>query len=284
MGSPAPVPAPAAARAAPRFNVNAVVAQVIAALKQRQSQTRPPPANMPRDLLAALEILGQEPGLRRPLGAAGNAVFGAWAQAAAAAAAERVTILRGNGQVALVGTTVRVAPAIAITDGFGRPSQGVPIAFRVTAGGGSVVRGSPNTGQDGVASLIAWTLGTTPGLNRLQVNVRRVPTADLVAFAIPTRRCEILRGDGRQGAAGTALPIEPAVRVVDALTGQPLDGLNVAFAVSAGGGNIANAAPVTDQDGIATPGVWTLGPAQGTNTLVATVEGADAAAFTAQAT
>lgn len=263
-------------------NVNTIVAQVIAALQQSQSQTRPPPLGMRPDQLATVEILGQDPGLQRPLGAAGNAVFGAWAQAAAAAA-ERVTILRGNGQVALVGTTVPVAPAIAITDGFGRPSQGVPVLFAVKAGGGSVVAGSPNTGQDGVASLISWTLGPTPGLNQLLVSVKNVPTTDFVAFATPTRRCEILRGDGQQEKAGKALPIDPVVRVVDALTGQPLDGLSVAFAVTAGGGNIINANPVTDQDGEATPGVWTLGK-KGTNTLEVKVGGADAVVFTAQAT
>jgi hypothetical protein len=282
MTGPVPVPAlAAAAAAAPRFSVNAVVAQVIAALQQGQSQTMPPPANMPSDLLATAEILGQDPGLRRPLGVAGNAVVGAWAQAAAAAA--RVTILRGNGQLAPVGTAVRVAPAMVITDGFGRPSQGVPVTSAATIGGGTVVAGPPSTGQDGVASVIAWTLGPTPGLNQLQVSVPGT-MVDFVAFAVATRRCEILDGDGQQGPHGKALPKEPVVRIVDAVTGQPVPGLNVAFAVTAGGGHTANAAPVTNQDGIATPGAWTLGQGRGTNTLEAAVDGADVAAFTAQAT
>ena len=260
--------------------VNAVVAQVITALQQSQSQTMPPPANMPSDLLATAEILGQDPGLRRPLGVAGNAVVAAWAQAAAAA--ERVTILRGNGQLAPVGTAVRIAPAIVITDGFGRPSQGVPVTATATIGGGTVVPGAPSTGQDGVASVIAWTLGPTLGLNQLQVSVRGVPTADFVAFAVATRRCEILDGDGQPGTNGKPLPKEPTVRIVDAVTGQPVTGLHVAFTVTAGGGNVKKPAPVTDQDGIATPGVWTLG-AKGTNTLEAAVDGADVAVFTAQA-
>jgi hypothetical protein len=281
MTGPAPVPALAAAAAAPRFTVNAIVAQVIATLQQSQSQTMPPPANMPSDLLATAEILGQDPGLRRPLGVAGNAVVAAWAQAAAAPAAERVTILRGNGQLAPAGTAVRVAPAIVITDGFGRPSQGVPVTS-AAVGGGTVVAGPPSTGQDGVASVIAWTLSPTPGLNQLQVSVRGVTTADFVAFAVATRRCEILDGDGQQGTNGKPLPKEPTVRIVDAVTGQPVPRLKVAFAVTAGGGGPANAAPVTDQDGIATFGVWTLG-AKGTNTLEAAVDGADVAVFTAQA-
>ena len=263
------------------LNVNTVVAQVIGALQQSQGQTTPPPSTIPRDLLATAEILGQEPGLRRPLGAAGNAVFDAWAQAAAEAA-KRLTILRGNGQVAPVGTDVRVAPAVTVTDGFGLPIQGVRVTFTVTPGSGSVAPGFLNTGQDGVASLIAWTLGTTPGPNQLQAKVVGSPPAGFVAVAVPPiRRCEILKGDGQEGAPGKPLTIEPEVRVVDAATGQPLPGLSVAFAASADGG-VENAATVTDAGGIATSGVWTLGAA-GTNTLDVTVEGADAVAFTAQA-
>jgi hypothetical protein len=275
MGSPAPV------TAAPRFNVNAIVAQVIEALR-RQSQTTPLPPDIPVNLLATLEILGQGPGPGRPLGAAGNAVIGAWRQAAAAE--QLVTILRGNGQVALAGTAVPVAPAIAITDGFGRPSQGVAIRSAVTAGDGTIVAGSPSTGQDGVASLIAWTLGPTPGLNQLQFSfpgLPGAPTVDFVAVAVPTRRCEILRGDGQHETHGTALPIDPAVRVADARTGQPLADLNVTFTATVGGN--VNAAAVTNEDGIATPGQWTLG-SKGTNTLVGAVEGADPAVFTAEAT
>ncbi len=277
MGSPAPVPPPLA-RSAPRFNINAIVAQVIAALQQSQNQTTPPPSTMPPDFLATLEILGQEPGPRRPLGAAGNAVFNVWAQAAAAAAS--VTILRGNGQLDRAGTTLPVAPAITITDGFGQPTPRVRVQFTVTGGGGSVVTGSNDTDQDGVASLVAWKLGPMPGLNQLEVKVRTNVVAKFVATAVPTRRCEIYDGDGQQGKPGTILKKEPAVRVVDATTGQPVPGLNVAFAVKVG--TIGNATAVTDSDGIAKAGDWKLGPAPGINTLVATVDGAFDATLTAQ--
>jgi hypothetical protein len=262
--------------------VNTIVAQVIAALQQSQNQTTPPPSTMPPDFLATLEILGQEPGPRRPLGAAGNAVFDAWVQAAAAA--ERVTILRGNGQLDRVGTTLPVAPAITITDGFGQPTQNVNVQFTVTGGGGSVVPGSGsiNTGQDGVASLVAWKLGSMPGLNQLEVKVGGNVVAKFVATAAPTRRCEIYDGDGQLGPVGKPLPTVPAVRVVDATTGQPLPGLNVAFTVDVSG-TIGNATDVTDPDGIAKAGKWKLGPTPGTNTLVAKVDGAFDATLTAQA-
>ena len=61
-------------------------------------------------------------------------------------------------------------------------------------------------------------------------------------------------------------------------------GLNVTFTITAGGGGIGNATNVTDPDGIATGGVWTLGPTAGvTNELTAAVEGANPVVFTAQA-
>jgi hypothetical protein len=268
------------------MNVNAIVAQAIATLQQRQRQTTPPPADMPADLLATAEILGQKPGLQRPLGAAGAAVVDAWVQAAAAPTAGRVTILRGNGQVAFAGTALPVTPAIVFTDGFGRPRQGVRVTFALTAGGGSSIAtvGPGATDEKGVATPGRWTLGPAPGLYGLRFRVAG-KTIDFVAFAAPTRRLEILRGDGQPPALhGTALPDPPVVKVVDARTGQPLDGLNVTFTVTVGAGNIVPAAAVTDADGIATGGVWKLGPAAGPNELTAAVEGANAAVFTAQAT
>jgi hypothetical protein len=267
------------------FDINAVVAQAIEALQQSKRRTMSAPADMldkQPDLLVTAEILGQEPRLRRRLGTAGTAFIGAWAQAAAAAG--RITILRGNGQVALIGTTVRIVPAITVTDGFGRPIPGVAVAIAVTAGGGKVVPGTLNTGQDGVASATAWTLGTTPGLNQLQFTVPGGPTADFRAFAVATRRCDVVDGDGQKAAAGSALKTKPVVKIVDVATGQPLAGINVAFHVRAGGGSIVNATAATDQDGNATPGVWTLGAAKGSNTLEATVVGAGTTTFTAQAT
>jgi len=266
------------------FDIKPFVAQAVEALQQSQRRTVAPPPDMldeRPDLLVTAEILGQEPALRRRLGTAGTAFVGAWTQAAAAAG--RVTILRGNGQIALMGTTVRIVPAVTVTDGFGRPGQGVTVTLAVTAGGGNVAPGTLTTGPDGVASATAWTLGTTPGLNQLQFTVRGGPTADFRAFAVATRRCELVDGDGQKAGAGTALKNEPVVKIVDVATGRPLAGINVAFHVRTGGGSIANATAMTDQDGNATPGVWTLGGSKGSNTLEATVEGAGTTTFNAQA-
>ena len=64
------------------------------------------------------------------------------------------------------------APSVIIGNFSGAPAAGVPVTFRVTAGGGTIGVGdrsgtsiTVNTGEGGVASLDSWTLGTTPGVN-----------------------------------------------------------------------------------------------------------------------
>lgn len=277
MANP-PIVAPRGAR----LNVPAVVTQVLGTLQQ--SQTLPPPSGMGRNLLAITQILGQDPGLRRPLlpGAPGNALVTAWVQAATAANLDRYAVLQGNGQVASVATALPIAPAVGITDGFGRPRAGIKVAFQVTVGGGNVVNAAATTGVDGVASPGAWTLGPAPGVHQLEAQVGGVSKALFVALAVATRRCETL-GDNQQAYRGTALPVDPAVRILDVDSGQPVQGVNVAFAVTAGGGNVTNAAAVSNQDGIATPGQWTLGAAAGPNALQASAAGADTVVFSALA-
>ncbi len=275
------IPPLALARAQPRINIASAVGQVIGALQQ--SQTLPAPANMPSHLLATTQILGQDPGSRRPLGSAGSSLFNAWGQTAAAGALEQYTIRQGNGQMASVGTVVRVPPAIQVTDGFGRPVPGRTVRFTATAGG-SVKIASVVTGQDGVASPGDWTLGPAPGLNTLDAtdDLTGVVRVTFLALASPTRRIVILRGNGQEAPVGTALPVDPAIRVVEANSGQPLDGIAVAFDVVAGGSNVANPGAVTDQDGTASAGVWTLGAAAGPTTLQVSVDGADPVTFTAR--
>jgi hypothetical protein len=271
--------------AGPRnINVSTIVEQAIAVLQQTQSQAAPPPATMPRDLLATAEILGEEPGLRRPPKVAGTSVFAAWTSAATAAG-KRHVIVRGNGQMAPVGGAVRLLPTILVTDGFGRPVAGANVVFSVEAGNGTAPVAPVASGLDGLASLPApgWTLGPNPGQNDLQATVDDVPGVTFSAFGIPSRVGAPHRGDGQQAPVNKALAVSPAVRVVDAGTGQPVPSVDVAFSVTAGGGRIANAAAVTDSDGIASPGVWTVGSTRGPQQLQATAAGANPVTFNAVA-
>lgn len=79
------------------------------------------------------------------------------------------------------------------------------------------------------------------------------------------------QGDGQSAPAGTAVPVAPAVQVLDAAS-HPIVGASVTFAITSGGGSLTDPTTVvTNASGIAQVGGWTLGSAPGTNTLSATV-------------
>jgi len=79
-------------------------------------------------------------------------------------------------------------------------------------------------------------------------------------------------GNGQSAVAGTAVTTDPSVRIVDA-GGNPVSGLTVTFAVATGGGAITGNTDITDADGVAEVGSWTLGSTPGANTLTATCAG-----------
>jgi hypothetical protein len=73
------------------------------------------------------------------------------------------------------------------------------------------------------------------------------------------------------------------VLVKDA-AGLPLADVSVQFSVTSGGGSIEFASMLTDAQGIASAGRWTLGSLPGPNLLIATVNGLPAVSFAATAT
>jgi DNA-binding beta-propeller fold protein YncE len=71
----------------------------------------------------------------------------------------------------------------------------------------------------------------------------------------------------------TAVAARSSVRVSDA-TGRPLPGARVMFAATRGGGRVTEASSLTDADGIATSGVWTVGRRPGPQEMIAFVANA----------
>ncbi len=81
----------------------------------------------------------------------------------------------------------------------------------------------------------------------------------------------------------TAVPIAPAVRVLDA-NGAGVSGVVVTFTVASGGGTVVGGTATSNASGIATVTSWTLGSTVGTNTLTASVTGVASVTFTATGT
>ncbi|HUQ45059.1 MAG TPA: hypothetical protein VM033_00325 [Gemmatimonadaceae bacterium] len=78
-------------------------------------------------------------------------------------------------------------------------------------------------------------------------------------------------GDKQTALVGLATPTAPTVLVKDA-SGNPVGGVSVGFAVTAGGGSVAVGTVVTDAAGMAST-VWTLGVVSGANALSVTAAG-----------
>jgi hypothetical protein len=89
-------------------------------------------------------------------------------------------------------------------------------------------------------------------------------------------------GNNQTATAGNAVPVSPAVRVLDA-RGRTVRFATVTFAVTSGGGSLTGAVQTSDADGVAAVGSWTLGTLAGANALTATVNGVTPATFTATA-
>lgn len=117
---------------------------------------------------------------------------------------------------------------------------------------------------------------------------RRVVTAPLYSFSVYAvlflgAPSEVVKeGDAQSVTVGQPVPVAPSV-VVRSSTGAVLPGLQVSFTVAGGDGSVTGATQVTDEEGRATVGSWTLGSIPGANALQAAVEGMSApVTFTAQ--
>src|SRR5204863_2352655 len=136
---------------------------------------------------------------------------------AIAGAATQLTIHAGDTQSATVRTEVAIPPTVMVQDQFGNPLAGVAVTFAITSGGGAV---SPLTAvptdANGIASAIAWTLGTTAGANTLTAaaaGTGRPVTFPATGTAGQATQLTIHAGNTQSATVGTAVATPPAVLV-----------------------------------------------------------------------
>lgn len=218
---------------------------------------------------------------------------------------DTVRITSGTRDTAPAGTTVP-GPRVRVVDANGNPKANVTVIFTVIAGGGSLITmgapapervalaapllfgigslelqgtgptpifaipADPVTNSSGMASSGNWELGPSAGVNRIEA---RVGTLTDTAFAVgagPPDTLTDFRGDNQSAPAGTPVVIDPAVRVTDE-TGTPVAGVLVSFSVSFVGApsSVHKLTRLTDRNGIAHGGGWTLVSAPVLNLLVA---------------
>ncbi len=224
--------------------------------------------------------------LTATVGALPPVVFTAAARAGVASA---MSVVAGNNQTATVGRTLPIDPAVRITDALGNPIAGQEVLFEVTAGGGSAVARRPVTDANGVATVGAWTLGETPGINTLRATAVGLTLAGSpVSFTAtatagtPTAMAAV-GGNNQTATAGAVVTVAPSVIVRDS-RGNPVAGVTVVFTPGTGGGSVTGGSAVTNAAGVASVGSWRLGNTAGAQTLVASLAGVPDVIFTATAT
>lgn len=185
----------------------------------------------------------------------------------------RIEVALGADQEGTVGSNVAVSPAVRVVDANGRGVSGIPVFFRVEAGNGTVNGGdSLVTNTEGVATVGQWRLGPSVGVQQLRVEAEGFAFQTLITATAkpgPPSSIQVITGGGALAAiVSQAIIPTPTVRVRDGF-GNPIPGTQVSFIATLGGGTVTGGEQVTDSEGRAQVGGWTMGPVPGNNRMIA---------------
>lgn len=125
-----------------------------------------------------------------------------------------LSITAGHQQQADAGSAVAVAPTVVVRDADGGVVSGVRVTFEVTAGGGTITGGTPQTSSTGLAAVERWTLGPD-GPQRLRATVSGLAPVEFEATITPGT--EVL--EHTVGAGGGVIAITRS--------GHPFEGLEL---------------------------------------------------------
>ena len=210
---------------------------------------------------------------------------------------QTLTKVSGDGQGGLVGEQLAKPFVVSVLDQDGSAFVGAVVSFSVTAGGGTLSTATVTTDANGRARS-TLTLGFDPGPNTVSATVEGLEPVTFTATAVVQTAHSLTKvsGDNQESPASTQLAAPFVVSVLDQ-DGSTLAGVDITFAVTAGGGMLSSttdanpctiasstssATATTDANGQAATKL-TLGSGSGTNTVSATVEGLEAETFTATA-
>jgi PKD repeat protein len=191
----------------------------------------------------------------------------------------------GEDQTGPAGSVLPQPLVVQVTDAFGNPISGVPISWTVE-GGGSVSEELNHTDGEGRAS-VSRTLGPTAGpQSTIATSATELAGSPLTflhtATAGNASGLTIVSGNNQTAIAGTELPGDLVVRLVDA-AGNGVPGAAVTWVVGTGGGRVSHENTFTDEAG-RTSTRWTLGRTPGPNRVDAVVSGLGFVNFTATGT
>ncbi len=173
--------------------------------------------------------------------------------------------------------TIGIGETAALTlharDGYGNllTAGGLNVVFSHSGGTSTGLISSTTDNLDGTytATFTGSTAGTATNINAT-INGSPVtsPRPTMTVAPLPAELL-VIAGNNQTANAGAPVATQPAVLVNDG-AGEPIAGMPVTFSVTLGGGTITDSVQLTDTEGLATLGSWTLGTTAGPNKLTAT--------------
>lgn len=202
-----------------------------------------------------------------------------------------IAAVTGDGQAVTAGANVPVPPTVRVVDADGFGVQGVPVVYAMVAGGGTITLPNTRTDANGVSAVGSWTIPTVgehilratamdSSSGTIGVVGSTTGTVSVATFSgnpVTFRATGLARAGAaivafspaaQTGVAGQPVTQPPAVRITDN-AGAPVPNITVTFAVTGGEGSISSTSVLTNSNGVAQLGSWTLGRIGATNTVVA---------------
>jgi hypothetical protein len=197
-----------------------------------------------------------------------------------AATQQRIIMVSGNNQSAVVGTALSQPLVVEVVNAIGQALPNVPVTFNVVKSDGQLTA-FPQQGRqlvlqtdaNGLAS-VTFQVGTRVGNGNNQVSVTapgfvgEVMFSASAAVGLPSE-IHVISGGSQKGVIGQPLPEPLSVGVFDA-SGNPVSGVQVTFSVARGGGILEGSNSVTkttDSDGRAAA-ILVLAQEEGVNNNV----------------
>ncbi|HWA56353.1 MAG TPA: hypothetical protein VG692_03810, partial [Gemmatimonadales bacterium] len=162
-------------------------------------------------------------------------------------------------------------------------AQGGVSITAVLSGGAGALQGvvSATTDASGKATFSNLSISGGVGTKLITftaAGLNSVTTTALTMTAGPAASVTAASTTAQTALTSSAVPVLPSVTVTDQ-DQNPVQGVDVTFAITAGGGQVTGATQTTNAQGVATVGGWTTGAATGVNTMTATAPALTPVAF-----
>ena len=193
-----------------------------------------------------------------------------------AGTAARLAIVQQPSATTQNGVAFAQQPTVQLVDGAGNPVAllGTPVTVAILTGGGTLGgTATVNTNAGGLATFAGLSITGTVGARTLQFTSAGLTpdtSAAVTVTAGAATQIAINAGNAQSATVNTAVATPPSAIVRD-VSGNPVAGVSVSFAVAGGGGSILPVTPIlTNASGVAALTSWTMGTAAGANSITAT--------------